>query len=40
MYLKNKNYNIIYFDVRTIKSKHNIYDKINKSFNLYDIVAC
>ena len=39
MYLKNKNYNIIYFDVATIKSKNSIYDKINKSFKSYDICS-
>ena len=39
MYLKNKNYNIIYFDVATIKSKNNIYDKIHKSFKSYDICS-
>ena len=39
LFLKNKNYNIIYFDISILKSKNNIYDKINKSFRSYDICS-
>tara|TARA_B100001175_G_scaffold317689_1_gene335760 strand:- start:1340 stop:2533 length:1194 start_codon:yes stop_codon:yes gene_type:complete len=39
LFLKDKNYNIIYFDISIIKSKNNIYDRINKSFRSYDICS-
>ena len=39
MFLKNKKYNIVYFDSSIIKSKSNIYDTINKSFRSYDICS-
>lgn len=39
LFLKDKNYNIIYFDISILKSKNNIYDKINKSFRSYDICS-
>lgn len=39
LYLKNKNYNIIYFDLSVIRSKNVIYEKINKSFKSYDICS-
>lgn len=39
LFLKDKNYNIIYFDVSIIRSKNIIYEKINKSFKSYDICS-
>ena len=39
LFLKDKNYNIIYFDVSIIRSKNVIYEKINKSFKSYDICS-
>jgi len=39
LFLKDKNYNIIYFDISILKSKNNIYDKIHKSFKSYDICS-
>lgn len=39
LFLKNKNYNIIEFDVSSIKSKQSIFDKIKESFKTYDICS-
>jgi len=39
LFLRDKNYNIIYFDVSIIRSKNVIYEKINKSFKSYDICS-
>ena len=39
LFLKNKDYNILYFDISSIKSKNLIYDKIKESFRTYDICS-
>lgn len=39
LFLENKNYNILYFDISSIKSKNLIYDKIKESFKTYDICS-
>ena len=39
LFLENKNYNIVYFDISSIKSKNLIYDKIKESFKTYDICS-
>ena len=39
LFLENKNYNILYFDISSIKSKNLIYDKIKESFRTYDICS-
>ena len=39
LFLKNKNYNIIEFDISSIKSKQSIFDKIKESFKTYDICS-
>ena len=38
-YLKNKGYNIMYFDISTIKNKNKINDLIKESFKTYDICS-
>jgi len=38
-YLRNKGYNVMYFDVATIKTKSKIYDLIRESFKTYDICS-
>jgi len=39
LFLENKDYNILYFDISSIKSKNLIYDKIKESFRTYDICS-
>ena len=39
LFLEDKNYNILYFDISSIKSKNLIYDKIKESFRTYDICS-
>ena len=39
LFLTDKNYNILYFDISSIKSKNLIYDKIKESFKTYDICS-
>ena len=39
LFLENKNYNILYFDISSIKSKNLIYDKIKESFKTYDVCS-
>ncbi len=39
LYLKDKGYNLIYFDLSTIKNKNKIYDLIKESFKTYDIYS-
>ena len=39
LFLEDKNYNILYFDISSIKSKNLIYDKIKESFKTYDICS-
>ena len=39
LFLEKKNYNILYFDISSIKSKNLIYDKIKESFKTYDICS-
>jgi len=39
LFLEDKNYNILYFDISSIKSKNLIYDKIKESFRTFDICS-
>tara|TARA_Y100000741_G_C18238377_1_gene552620 strand:+ start:36 stop:1220 length:1185 start_codon:yes stop_codon:yes gene_type:complete len=39
LYLKNKGYNVIYFDIATVKNKNKIYGLIRESFKTYDICS-
>ena len=39
LFLEDKKYNILYFDISSIKSKNLIYDKIKESFKTYDICS-
>ena len=38
-YLKHRGYNVMYFDISTIKNKNKIYDLIKQSFKTYDIYS-
>lgn len=38
-YLKSKDYDLIYFDIASIKNKNKIYDLIKQSFKTYDIYS-
>ena len=40
LFLEDKNYNILYFDISSIKSKNLIYDKIKDLFEHMIFVAC
>lgn len=39
LYLKSKNYNVLYFDISSYKNKSCIYDKIKESFRSFDIYS-
>jgi len=39
LYLENKGYNVIYFDIATVKNKNKIFDTIKGSFKTYDIYS-
>ena len=39
LFLENKGYNVLYFDIATIKTKTHIFDKIKESFKTFDICS-
>ena len=39
LYLENKKYNVLHFDIMNIKSKNHIYDKIKQSFKTFDVYS-
>ena len=39
LFLEDKGYNLLYFDISSYKSKTHIYDKIKESFKSYDIYS-
>lgn len=39
LFLEHHNYNILYFDISSIKSKNQVYDRIKESFKTFDICS-